>query len=91
MRFWLLKTALTLFTGVSVQEDNFENRIVLLDGFLPKKNCPGPKIKIVLLDGCLPGRIYLYTLYSISYTVIQYNPYDIGDICLSVSDYNDFD
>ena len=38
-------------TRESVQEDNFENQIVLLDGLSPKKNCPGPKLKIVLLDG----------------------------------------
>ena len=41
---------LVSLTGVSVQEDNFENQIVLLDGLSPKKNCPGSK-KIVLLDG----------------------------------------
>ena len=38
-------------TPESVQEDNFENQIVLLDGLSPKKNCPGSKLKIVLLDG----------------------------------------
>ena len=64
-------------TPESVQEDNFENQIVLLDGFLPKKivlldgflpkKLSWPKkwpvsrefAKIVLLDGCSPGRITL--------------------------------
>ena len=39
-----LMNSFVTYTGKSVQEDKFENQIVLLDGFLPK-------IKIVLLDG----------------------------------------
>ena len=38
-------------TPESVHEDNFDNQIVLLDEFLPKN---------VLLDGCPPGRIWVY-------------------------------
>ena len=37
-------------TAKSVQEDNFENQIVLLDGLSPKKIVLAQK-KIVLLDG----------------------------------------
>ena len=35
-----------IFTPKSVQYDNFENQIVLLDQLLPKKNCPGQKEKM---------------------------------------------